>query len=261
MNDYKRFGVSKDKYNHCVRTQLINGTPFREHVHGSRRNLFIRNNQKLSVTYSPESKLDLGELSEAKFVSFLATFSKHLYQRLMTDEALFHKQVKFKGSAKSKNIDFWNAMPVGVAFYNIDLSSAYWQVLKRLGYISNDMYVKYQNDAYKNAKRYGVTFLARKNKMNYTNPDKYTITCDTTCLNRVYDNVRSELYNCIADVVALCDNNYIEFNIDGISVRSNMVDTVKAGFNSLGLDYKITRCSKLSEREYKYGSKIRYFKK
>jgi hypothetical protein len=116
-------------------------------------------------------------------------------------------------------------------------------------------------DDYKSLKRYCVSFLARKNKMRYISVDGefYEIECDTRIFQQVYDNIRSELYKTIENVRKTCEN-YLEYNIDGITVLSDDLHKVKHEMKKMGLHYKITECIKLNENEYISGSKVKRFK-
>jgi hypothetical protein len=87
----------------------------------------------------------------------------------------------------------------------------------------------------------------------------YEINCEDDILKSLYKNIRNELYNSITKVVSLC-SEFIEYNIDGVSIFSKDVDNAIKGFDCLGLDYKITRCVKISEENYKHGCKIKNFK-
>ncbi len=53
----------------------------------------------------------------------------------------------------------------------------------------------------------------------------------------------------------------VEWNIDGVSVLADELDIVRNRFKEAGLEYKITMCQKTSEYEYRYGSKVKTFKR
>jgi len=148
-------------------------------------------------------------------------------------------------------------------FFNIDLSSAYWQMLYSLGYIDEKYFKKYMyDDKYKQAKRLCVSFLARECKATYYNQETktpFTITCDIEPLYNVYRNVRYQLYNMIQEIIFELPE-YIEYNIDGITVYgTSNVELVKRRFKEMGLIFKTTMCFKIDENCYKYGSKIKNF--
>lgn len=259
MRNYKKIEYAEKEYKDYVNTQVSNGTPFSEHSYGSRRNLIINN--RVLATTAPSVSLDLGGLTGQKFTSFLAQFTKELYKRLRNSPELLNLKIEYNGVAKSRNTHLFDSIPINRAFYNIDLKCAYWQIAHRLGYISTEFYESYSADDYKKAKRYCITFLARKNKKIYRHNDRqYTIHCDITCLQNVYNNIRYELYKCISNVLSLT-KNHIEFNIDGITVLADEVENVKKGFAERDLKFKITRCTKINNYQYLHGSTIRNFKK
>jgi hypothetical protein len=207
------------------------------------------------------NKLDLGELKKGQFYSFLGGFNRNLYSRFKHNPDLFSVKINYKGVARSKNYQYWDTLEDGTYFYNIDLSSAYWQIAYRLGYLSDKLFQTYlELDAYKHAKRYCVSFLARKNKMVYTTEEgKIEIACDTSVFKNVYDNIRNELYKTIQEALIGIEN-YVEYNIDGVTVMKDDVARVKKAFREEGLKFKVTECRKINDKEYLYGNKIRRFK-
>ena len=260
MAKFTKRKVSYDRYRNCIRNQIYNGTFFSEHVHGSSRKIII--NKKVRVTLGREGSLYFGDnITDSEFVAFIAMFNKQLYKQFQNNDYLYYLDVKFRGSSKKKNFKLYSQLPEGTTFYNVDLKSAYWQIAYQLGYLKKETFEKYfLNDKYKQAKRLCISFLARKNKMIYYNGnDINEIHCDITALNKVYKNIRNQLYKCITDVVSLC-SNCIEYNIDGVSVLEEDINIVRYAFMSLGLKYKITKCTKLNQTEYIHNYTTKKFK-
>jgi len=261
MRKYNQLSVGNDEYQKFVGIQLYNKNKFQEHIFGSRKKLIVHN--RIIATISPTNILDVDGLTEQEFVSFIAQFNKQLFKQFIKQPQLFDEQISFKGLARCKNVDYWTTLPINKMFYNVDLSSAYWQVAHKLGYINNKFYKKYlTNDKYKKAKRYCVTFLTRVNKMKYIDGVNIAeITCDTSSFKRVYDNIRYELYQTISKLAKELNNKYIEYNIDGISIDGADLQTVRDYFDRLGYEYKITLCMKKSNSEYLYGFSPKVFLK
>jgi hypothetical protein len=259
MKKYRVNEYNNDRYDKCKIIQKTNGKNFREHIYGSRKKIIIGN--KVRLTTIPNGNINLGKLSNEKFVAFLGLFTKNLYRNLNDNPYLYTNKIEFKGVARSKNFKFWSNLKEGTLFYNIDLKSAYWQIAHLLGYIDTRLFNKYMfNDEYKQAKRLCISFLARKNKMVYhIGKNSFTIECDITTLKTCYNNIRNQLYDCVSKSVSLCDN-YIEFNIDGLYVLAKDVDNARSFFDKIGLIYKITKCKKLNEYEFLSGEKIKNFK-
>jgi hypothetical protein len=77
-------------------------------------------------------------------------------------------------------------------------------------------------------------------------------------LQRVYDNIRNKLYQSVQFAIGdIAD--YIEYNIDGITVTAKDLDAVKSRFIKLGLDYKVSEMQKISQTEYLKANKKRKF--
>lgn len=253
-----KFEVSVERYNDIIALFKKENRVYSEQTIGSRKRLHY-NSRMVATTVLCGSSLDIGDISHPQFVGFLAMFSKHLYSQFKKHPDLHDLNIKFTGFARSKNLKFWATMKPKCYFYNIDLDSAYWQMLYKLGYITEKVFNNYKGvDDYKQAKRYCVSFLARDIKMNHSNGE--IMRCDTTVFRNVYMNVRHCLYGCISESIKGIDN-YIEYNIDGVTVMNTDLDVVRRRLTAMGLTFKVTQCRKISDTEYEYGSKIRKFKK
>jgi hypothetical protein len=260
MKTYKKLNVSDSEYIQIINTQFDNGSVVKEHIKGSRINMYSDN--MLIATKCQSAELEKGELSDAQFNAFIGMFNKQLYRQFNLSPDLFFLEVDFDESSRQKNYDTWDKMKDGDFFYNVDLSSAYWQVAHKLGYIGDNIFKKYvSRDEYKQVKRYCISFLGRKNKMRYHHKGEvFEIECDSDFASRVYQNIRYALYNYIAGGVKLT-KNWLEYNIDGISVLKNEKDIVTDYFKECNLQFKITECRKMNESEYIYKNKVRRFKK
>lgn len=260
MKAYNRLEVSDDEYIQIKNTQFDNGSIVKEHYKGSRINMFSDN--MLIASKCKSANLEKGELSDAKFSAFLGMFSKQLYRQFDLNPDLFFLDVDFNESSRKKNYETWENISEGDFFYNIDLSSAYWQIAHKIGYISDNIFKKYMKlDEYKEVKRYCISFLGRKNKMiYYYKGEQYEIECDREFASRVYKNIRFALYNYILSGVKLT-NNWLEYNIDGISVLEHEKDIIINYFKECNLEFKINECIKMNQNEYFYKNRERVFKR
>jgi len=260
MRTYKRLEVSDSEYIQIKNTQFDNGSIVKEHFKGSRINMFSDN--MLIASKCKSANLEKGELSDSKFSAFLGMFNKQLYRQFALNPDLFFLDVDFNESSRKKNYESWESISEGDFFYNIDLSSAYWQIAHKIGYISDNIFKKYMKlDEYKEAKRYCISFLGRKNIMKYYYKGfEYEIECDREFASRVYKNIRYALYNYILDGVNLT-NNWLEYNIDGISVLEHEKDIIINYFKECNLEFKINECIKMNDNEYLYKNKKRIFKR
>jgi len=259
MKSYKKLEVSEQYYMQIMETQRHNKSVVREHIHGRRLRMYSDN--MFIATYCQNAHLSKGELTDTQFFSFLGQFNKQLYKQFINNEELFGKEIKFRGSSKQKNHKAWDKLADGDYFYNIDMDSAYWQIAYKLGYINEKMYRRYlNNDKYKQAKRYVISFMGRNNVMRYHNDEGYyEIVCDETMFKNIYMNVRYGLYNIIGDCIRQT-KDWLEYNIDGVMVLNTEVDKVSEFFKKHDLQFKISECRKLNEFEYSHKSKTRLFK-
>lgn len=256
-----RKNLEIDSFNYEPTKQVLidNGSNVYEHSYGSRKTLYANTNicgYAEMDYYLPLSK----DLSPAKFNSFLASFTKSLYSQIKKNPELFNLNIEFDGISRDRNHKNWSKIKSKTKFYNIDLSSAYWQVAYKLGYISTKMFEKYiDKDEYKEAKRYCISFLARENRMDYYDDREIrTISCDISILYQIYTNIRHELYT-IIDGLKSINKDWIEYNIDGISVMEKDVSLICDSLDSLNLKYKINECVKIDKVDYYFKGKIRKF--
>ena len=86
-------------------------------------------------------------------------------------------------------------------------------------------------------KRLCWTFLARHTERHYSLPDTYwIIECDNSFDQRIYDNVRNELYTIIYEARKLVDFAEMEYNIDGITISDpTHREVIEKYFNDQGL--------------------------
>ena len=259
MRQYAKLECDNEEYSMIQNVQRFNKTKTKEQFIGSRKKLF--SNNEIIATTSAYNGLSLGDISKNQFYSFLGAFNKQLYNQFKKNNDLYSLDIDFKGASRDKNYTFWNEINEGDFFYNLDLKSAYWQVAHKLGYFNEKMFNRYfVLDEYKMAKRLCISFLARRNRMiYYIDGDKKQIDCNTDVFLTVYKNIRHYLYNSMFSCIHP-KMDWIEYNIDGITITSKDLDYVKDYFNNLGLKYKITECRKVNAKQYLYGQKIRTFK-
>lgn len=257
----KGLQYSEKRYNEIKSRLIKNQVKFNEQQFGSRKSLYLNN--QLTATTVSSAGLDIGKLSQRKFTAFLGMFNRIMYNQFAKNPELLKQKIEFKGMSRKKNTELWDKINYGTVFYNLDLSSAYWQMAYRLGYITEKVYKNYMDkDEYKEVKRFCISFLARSNKKRYTSNtgEEYEIKCDMTPLQNVYDNIRNELYKTMSEI-AQNFSGVLEQNIDGITVLSEHYKTAKALLKEKGLKFKVTQCIKVNDFEYFYGTKPRSFKK
>jgi hypothetical protein len=258
MQRHKKKEVSSKDYTIIKENYLKSNKFINEQIVGSRRNLFDDKN-KLIATCVTNNSIDLGKLTRENFFSFMGMFNKNLYKCLNSKPDLLNLQIDFRGMSRKKHKENFDKIKIGGFFYNLDLNSAYWQIVYKLGYIDFDFFEKYQyNSNYKVVKRLCISFLARKNKKNYyVNGKEFSIVCETSALKQVYTNIRNTLYQIFTECSKQVE--YIAYNIDSIYFLKKDLKQVKKFFDQLELEYKLVLCQKIGKREYTYGKEKRIF--
>jgi hypothetical protein len=260
MLNLNRIEVDLDEYNTIKKNQEKNQTPYQEQNFGARKKLYVQG--VLIATTSSNNSLDIGDLTKNQFNSFLGLFTKNLYSQFIKNPSLYELNYEFDGLSREKNYDLWDSLKPTNSFYYVDIQSAYWQIAFKLGYIEEKMFKKYLFiDNYKNAKRYCISFLARENSMTYTfNEKELIIECNNEVLENVYRNIRNYLYCLIEELKNNCVE-WIEYNIDAISVTKKEIKKVIDFFETYSLNYKLTQCVKLNDAQFLHGSKIKNYKR
>lgn len=248
--------VSLAEYNKLINLQIENGVSYSEQFKGSRKTLIVKNRPLVSLLLSG-SYLELDNLTNNQFGSFLGLFKNHIYRQLKKND-LFDLKISYNGLSRNKNKKLYEQAPILTTWYNVDLKSAYWQMGYILGYVSKNFYSKYMElDEYKSAKRFCYSFLARPNYRIYSNGQR--INCDNTMDQQIFDNIRNKLYSIIQQGLDLCENECIEYNIDSITVSSRYLKTITDYFDSLSLVYSVNEMLKLNEHQYLLKNKVRKF--
>jgi hypothetical protein len=258
MSYNKRLELPIEHYEKTKEIIIKNGSKVWEQSFGSRKSLY--GDGEICGIMSTQNYLPLSNINSLQLGAFLGQFTKSLYSQIRKNDNLLNLKINFFGVSRDKNESGWIKLKPKEYFYNVDLSSAYWQIAYRLGYISKRMFSSYiEKDDYKEAKRYCISFLARENEMQYHDGREIDlITCDIEVLNQIYTNIRNELYNCIQEVLKDI-NEWIEFNIDGVTIREKDLDIVCRKFNELNLIYKTNKCLKIDSNHYLLKGKIRNF--
>lgn len=258
MSFYSKLEIAPEEYEKTKNVVKKNGSKIWEQTIGSRTNLFV--DSELVGSLSEDHYLKFSGITSSQFGAFLGQFTKSLYRQIQKNDSLLELKIEFDGMSRDKNQEAWNKMKNREVFYNVDISSAYWQIAYRLGYITKKMFDSYfLKDEYKEAKRYCISFLARENYMDYQDQREIKrIECNIDCLNQVYENIRNELYCCITNSKEGI-KDWIEYNIDAVAIRKKDLTLVCERLSQMNLVYKVNECVKLDSKEYVSKNKARKF--
>jgi hypothetical protein len=236
--------------------------PFTLEKFGTRK--FILVGDRYAYAENNGEGIDTG-LSTKDFIAFISGFKRSLNSQLKKNPSLLELNIAYESSVAKKFHNTYDALLEGENFYNIDLSSAYWQIANRLGYISKKVFERYIFlDEYKHAKRLCISFLGRRReKIIYEVIDGTYTEKKEVLSNRdekIFVNIRHELYTIINDIVMQLGDAVIEYNTDGISVLSYKREQVENYFTELGLIFKVNNCVKRNNIQYLHNTKLRNFK-
>ena len=258
MSYNSKLEILPEHYHDTKQSILRNGSLLWEQTHGNRINIYA--DKELAGVMSPNNYLQLTGISSKQFYSFLGNFTRNLYGQIKNNTDLLGLVIEFDGVSRDKNYESWDKLKSRTIFYNVDLKSAYWQIAHKLGYISTKFFLNYiDKDEYKEAKRYCISFLARDNEMKYYDGREIdVVTCNTDCLFQIYENIRYELYKCIAEAMSVTEN-WVEYNIDGITVVKKDLQKICKELDKMNLLYKVNECVKIDKEEFVIKGNIRKF--
>lgn len=236
--------------------------PFVLEKFGSRKFIIVDGNY--AYTEKNGEGIETG-LTTREFVAFISGFKRSLNHQLKKHPELLDLKIPYTQSVAKKFHNIYDALIEGDRFYNIDLSSAYWQVAHRLGYISTKVFNKYMLlDNYKHAKRLCISFLGRRrDKIIYEVKDGVYIERKEVLSQRdeqIFMNIRHELYSIINGIVEQLGSGVLEYNTDALSVLPHKRKEVEDYFSSLGLIFTVNHCIKKDNIQYLRNSKLRNFK-
>lgn len=250
MGNINNLEINQDMYEKTKDVIIQNGSKLWEHSKGDRVSLY--SDGIICATTTPGDYLPLNkDITKQQFATFLAIFKKTLFSQFRKNPSLYSLHFTFNEISRDKNYKVWKKMPIGLEFYLVDLNSAYWQMAYKLGYINKSLFLKYlDDDKYKEAKRYCISFLARVDYMQYHDGREVDkIECNVDCLIQVYENIRNALYLAISDAKSTT-TEWLEFNIDAVTVKKEDVHLIANSFDNMKLLYKIKKCIKIADYEY-----------
>lgn len=236
--------------------------PFVLEKFGSRKFIIVDGNY--AYTEKNGEGIETG-LTTREFVAFISGFKRSLNHQLKKHPELLDLKIPYTQSVAKKFHNIYDALIEGDKFYNIDLSSAYWQIAHRLGYISTKLFNRYMPlDTHKHAKRLCISFLGRRReKTTYDIVDGvYTERKEVLSQRdeQIFMNIRHELYSIINGIVEQLGNGVLEYNTDAVSVLPHKRKEVENYFSSLGLIFTVNHCIKKDNIQYLRNSKLRNFK-
>ena len=143
----------------------------------------------------------------------------------------------------------------GEAFYSVDINHAYFQVLKKLGYITDSFYEMYKDqDHYKKAFHFSCSWLVSRAKIYQYRMGVLIGIVDKKEsekeLKIIYDNVRYTLQNLLGELYEQLDSGAVAYLTDEIFVKKEALPFVKEYFKSKGYEFKINLCFKMNNVEF-----------
>jgi hypothetical protein len=99
--------------------------------------------------------------------------------------------------------------------------------------------------------------LARQNFREYSNGNR--IYCDNSLDQQIFDNIRNNLYCIIERALDICQDDYLEYNIDSITVSNSKLPAVIQFFDDLQLKFSVNEFVKLSENKFILKGRVRNF--
>ena len=162
-----------------------------------------------------------------------------------------------------KNYRAFEELNKGDIFYSVDINHAYFQVLYRLGYITEKLYDLYKDqDHYKKAFVMSCSLLTSKSKTCIYRKGVLHKIVDSkeedSVLGVIYDNVRHTLQNLLGGLYEQLGDKAFAYITDEILIRPEALGEVKDYFRGKGYEFKIAKCWKTSNSEYNKANQRTY---
>jgi hypothetical protein len=219
------------------------------------KKVLIKDNVKTNYSDIPFEKVNK---SIRDFHKIIAKSVVNFVSKALKNDGVIEIKRNFQ-FVRKKNYDKFDSIPIGGSFFNYDFNSSYWQMMYKLGIISEKIYKKYYSfDTFKLHKAIcmGLT-TSCKRAYYYKNGTPLMIGGNHFFVDEVrtqerilFANVRVLSSNYIAGACQSINNDYVAYTIDSIMCSPVHNKTMKEYFDSLGLDYKVEVCRKISENTY-----------
>jgi len=148
--------------------------------------------------------------------------------------------------------DAWYRLNVNEIFYLVDARACYWRIAMMLGYISKNIFEKYMDDELKTARNMALAVWTTSIRKDYYSKGVKTheISCDISPYQIIYNNIRNFTYNHSGETRAALGKDFIAYRVDGVYCLPTGLTVAKASFRKAGLDYRVTKCVKIDEKNY-----------
>lgn len=210
------------------------------------------------------------ELTNMEVGRFFMLVSKFVNEYIIRNDFEITDIKRETYNFRVRNNKAFDSLQTGEYFWCFDVNNAYWQMMYKLGIISENVYNKYAyNNKYKLIKKIAIgltvsgqtaRFLQNGEVLKSKDGKELIVYEDKTLWKRVYKNVRHMTYNIPVDVInKIGADNYIFYNQDAVAVKNEFKKDADDFFLDNGIDYKKILCRKISDSEYMFGSEKRTF--
>lgn len=231
------------------------------------KNYYLYNEKERLVARGKKGKTKESKLKEfedgASIFGNNVTFSQGLAVVTMVkqqvksyiDEKKHPEVIEAKYSTTGRSHDNFKEIPNGSVFYSVDINHAYFQVLRKLNYISEEFYRIYKDqDHYKKAFHFSCSWLASRTKI-YTYKMGVLVGVQDKAksekeFKQIYDNVRHTLQNLLGELYERIGTNAVAYLTDEIFIKKEALPEVKEFFKEKGYEFKTSLCWKINNTEF-----------
>lgn len=168
--------------------------------------------------------------------------------------------IEAKHSTTGRDHKAFKEIKDGEAFYSVDINHAYFQVLRKLGYITEEFYDLYKDqEQYKQAFIFACSWLESKAKVYSYRMGILMKVIDKSKsekgLKVIYDNVRHTVQNLLGEIYEQIGSGAVAYLTDEIFIKKEALPFVKEYFRNAGYEFKINICRKISDTELNRANK------
>jgi len=165
---------------------------------------------------------------------------------------------KISQSTRYFNHKVYDSMADGECFISFDLDNAYWQIMRRQGVISEDLYLEFRHKRkFRQLKQAVIGLILANVKVTYYQDGEFlnSVEEDNWQWKMIYKNVRYATYNVPLLLAKACNGEFISYNQDAIYVKDDKESVVTKYLKDNGFEFKKSLCVKVNDYKFNDAAK------
>lgn len=236
--------ITNKKLENVVDSFVHNGIPFKCKVTNGRTELY----SKVGNYMNKEGMFPSHELNFIKSVK-ANIIKKKLYEKIP------NKFLTEKERSTVKYYTYNNRYKAGSIvdnIYEVDMKSAYWNMLNSEGLLTEKLYSD-GNYVSKKSRLAAVGTLAKKTEIyEFDGVQQHTMPEEISELTEhIWYHICDKVGNILAKIARACGKDFVFFWVDGIFIHKNSLEKVKSMMAEEGFNFSVDKCKYIKFEEKK----------